>query len=105
MGNDLNSWRAAVGNFYCITHPVVLAFMTSTNVLYIVLDLLKDIGNYLRYLFNCSGSGLLFNANAFLTIVIVKLLLLAGDVAKNTGPENDTGSLSILHLNVRSIRK
>ncbi len=32
------------------------------------------------------------------------LILLSGDVAKNPGPNVDTECLSILHLNIRSIR-
>ncbi len=32
------------------------------------------------------------------------MLLMAGDVERNPGPENKIGSFSILHLNIRSIR-
>lgn len=47
-----------------------------------------------------------FNAYAF--YVILLLILLSGDVSENPGPgldhSNQTDNLSILHLNIRSIR-
>ncbi len=37
-------------------------------------------------------------------MLLVLLILLGGDVAENPGPDNLAESLSILHLNIRSIR-
>ncbi len=40
----------------------------------------------------------------FLARMLIKLILLSGDIAENPGPDGDINSLSILHLNIRSIR-
>ena len=49
-----------------------------------------------------------YSANANFIHVIALLLLLSGDVELNPGPDFDTnddlGALSLIHLNIRSIR-
>ena len=42
--------------------------------------------------------------NNFFTIILLLLLLRAGDVERNSGPDQTTHDLSILQLNIRSIR-
>ncbi len=57
-----------------------------------------------RFLHKCIGSSVAYDLNIYLAFASVLLILLAGDVAENPGPDSFTGSLSILHLNIRSIR-
>ncbi len=104
MGNDLTSWRAAIGNFNCSTRPILLAFTIYINILYIILNVITDIGSCLTKILKCRGPGLLLNLNICLAIISLIMLLMAGDVERNPGPENKIGSFSILHLNIRSIR-
>ncbi len=104
MGNDLNSWRAAIGSFYAETQPIVLRFITSINILLQLRDLLKAIRTYYRFLLKFSGSSFAYDLNIYLAITLTMLILLSGDISENPGPESFSGSLSVLHLNIRSIR-
>lgn len=105
MGNDIMSWRAAIGNFYCCCQPIALAYMykASFNFIYLLLSglmyMLNIVAGILKYNINTPS----FN-NLLVSIILLLLLLLAGDVEINPGPDNETGSLSVLHLNIRSIR-
>ena len=42
--------------------------------------------------------------NIYFKIVLILLLLEAGDIERNPGPTTINDSLSILHCNIRSIR-
>ncbi len=66
--------------------------------------MIEDVGNCLRYIFKCSGFGISLLYNTVQLIFCLMLLIRAGDVESNPGPTNESGSLSILHLNIRSIR-
>ena len=55
----------------------------------------------------CKLSSFVFNdivCNLYFKIVLILLLLEAGDIEMNQGPDTINSSLSILHSNIRSIR-
>ncbi len=100
MGNDLISWRTAIGTFYGNIQPMVLGQVFRIN-----LSTLIECGilifKYVAYI--CTHKSV-FNKNTLnLALLLFMLLLLGGDIAENPGP-NESGTLSILHLNIRSIR-
>ncbi len=100
MDNDLNSWRAAIGTFYSKTNPIVLTLFTTINLLNYIINVSNAIKRGRRGLRKCIGSSVAYDLNIYLAIVSVLIILLAGDVAENPGPDNYTqytGSLSILY--------
>ena len=55
----------------------------------------------------CKLLSFVFNdivCNLYFKIVLILLLLEAGDIEMNPGPDTINSSLSILHSNIRSIR-
>jgi exonuclease III len=102
MGDDLQIWRAAIGLFNCRSflniNKVKVKFMVSLELLRILLKLAKILILLLsltkKYICNISC-----------VVVVLLLLLRAGDVETNPGPVSGVeGCLSILHCNIRSIR-
>ena len=67
---------------------------------------------YMNYLLkwavcSCKLLSFVFNdivCNLYFKIVLILLLLEAGDIDLNSGPATTNSSLSILHSNIRSIR-
>ncbi len=51
-----------------------------------------------------TNSKILNKSMLSLALLNFTLILLAGDIAENPGPANEISSLSVLHLNIRSIR-
>ncbi len=104
MDNDLNSWRAAIGTFYARVHPVVLRSISHINILLYIRGLIAEIRNRYRFILKYNRSGILVASNISLMVFLTLLLLLSGDISENPGPDVGHGSLSVLHLNIRSIR-
>ena len=98
MGNALESYRAAIGAFYAVTHKLVGRRTPVSNVnilfnLYCVLNIfwLLSIASFIRN-----------DQFKFYKFII---LLICMDIHTNPGPTlNDKHSLDIIHLNTRSIR-
>ena len=100
MGISIDQWRVSIGLFYhCISSSKKM-LMISINM-YSVLILIMA-----RYIhaFHHSNSLMVLNFyNLQCFLVILLLLLQAGDIETNPGPDN-VHELSILHMNIRSIR-
>ena len=97
MGTDIETYRAAVGAFYLITHRRIA--------------LPKYIGTYLRMLAYCTMTLFMllflrnFVKNDEYLVCKVILLLACMDMEMNPGPSMaDVRPLDIFHLNTRSIR-
>ena len=98
MGNALESYRAAIGAFYAVTHKLVGRRTPVSNVnilfnLYCVLNIfwLLSIASFIR--------------NDQFKFYKFILLLICMDIHTNPGPTlNDKHSLDIIHLNTRSIK-
>jgi len=90
MGNDITAWRAAIGCFNNRIHGNFTKHSIRLNLDFYICMFLK------------------FIYNGFVTILnflIHILLLLCGDVETNPGPVHaSVDVLSILHLNIRSLR-
>ncbi|PJE78524.1 hypothetical protein CI610_02532 [invertebrate metagenome] len=103
-GNDVCAWRAAIGCFYCKLSciPVTFVFnndffrvfkrvICNLNCLHRIYILLLQLSHYIQHPFNA-------------TLII---LLIAGDIHPNPGPNSESSVssvLSLLHLNIRSLR-
>ena len=111
MGNDALSHRVAIGLFYVKTNPlpVKCVYQLCFNFSEILLDMYfackRIVCNYTEFV--CCNS-----INLALCICIIKLclLMLCGDIEENPGPVQGEltrtvqSSISIIHLNVRSLR-
>ena len=105
MGIFFEQWRVSIGIFHCcmVGNYHTSAFMKKLSLLH--------IWNLLRYILSnfkraCSIAQNLLEScfyNFQFSILMFLLLLEAGDIESNPGPVNEH-SLSILHLNIRSIR-
>ncbi|PJE78081.1 hypothetical protein CI610_02987 [invertebrate metagenome] len=104
-GNDVCAWRAAIGCFYCklACIPVTFVFnndfskvfktaISNLNCLHRIYILLLQLSHYIHHPYN-------------VTLII---LLIAGDIHPNPGPNSNSSSatsvISLLHLNIRSLR-
>ncbi len=101
MGNDLISWRAAIGTFYCNTQPMMLG-----RVYRFKIPLLIEIGLTLYRVLSQHYNANIprVNISIYIAVLLFLLILLGGDISENPGPEMAKESLSILDLNIRSIR-
>ena len=103
MGISIDQWRVFVGLFYhCISSSKKM-LMISINIcsVLILITALFKLFSCIRLNINSLMVLNFFNLQCFLVILL--LLLQAGDIEINPGPEN-VHELSILHLNIRSIR-
>ena len=102
MGNDLNQWRCSIGLFHNRLSVFSESFTITTKVSYwfyvIFLNILKLC---IRGFSSVRNSFL----NLQLCVVLLLLLLQAGDIETNPGPISNDHSLSIVHCNIRSIRQ
>ena len=74
------------------------------NIVLLLIIILK-IKNFLRNCCNKLYSFLNTYINSsFLKVVLLLLLLQAGDIDRNPGPSETPQDLSVAHLNIRSIR-
>ena len=104
MGNYLDQWRVIVGMFYCRCQKIRLLRKVG---IYISFSLFF-ISIFCRYLKIFTDIAIKAN-NQFLNdifylITLYILLVIAGDVERNPGPELFNHTLSVLHENIRSIR-
>ena len=104
MGNDLELWRCSIGLFHgaralCCRH-VKLAFNLPPYLNLILAFLIGLSLNCFKYVLDCVH-------NHHFLLLLLLLLILHGDVEENPGPvsENNVNSISVLHCNVRSIRR
>ena len=103
MGISIDQWRITVGLFHRCRIGGYQTFMIKLN-LFFILEILK----YSFTLFNsfCMKFNQYLEAcflNVQFSLVLILLLLEAGDIESNPGP-NPEHTLSVLHLNIRSIR-
>ena len=103
MGNSLEQWRASIGlfNSKCVIKQRVMVKVSMAFIFYYMSCLLKWAACSCKLLSN------VFNhivCNLFFKIVLILLLLEAGDIEMNPGPDTINSSLSFLHSNIRSIR-
>jgi hypothetical protein len=105
MTNDLISYRASIGMFYCSIHCIyvytnVIVSISPIDEIFYLLGLLVNL------ISTCFVKCKLHIDNIQFFLLLWSIVLLANDVAENPGPEtNDTISsgLTIFHLNIRSI--
>ncbi|MCG7875001.1 MAG: endonuclease/exonuclease/phosphatase family protein [Candidatus Thiodiazotropha endolucinida] len=105
MGITTEQWRASIGLFHGLTinsNRYAVYFQIGIGLLF------KLFGNLYRCLLSLC---LLVNkvlgdstCNNHFNFILLLLVLEAYDVEVNPGPENNISDLSILHLNIRSIR-
>ena len=104
MGICLEQWRVAVGLFHRCKIGGHHTFLLNINPIWFVRELLKNV--FLFFNMFCGKFHRLLDAsilNYQFSIIMILLLLEAGDVERNPGPNPDH-TLSFLHLNIRSIR-
>ena len=104
MGNCMDQWRVTIGMFYCRCQKIRLLRKVS---IYISFSL-SYISIFCRYLKILTDMAIKTN-NQFLNdifyfITLNILLIIAGDVERNPGPELFNHTLFVLHQNIRSIR-
>ena len=98
MGNTVESYRAAIGTFYSVTHRFLGRKSTCFNF---------NVRRYIYFTFNvlCLLSMACFVKNDKFRFYRLLILLICMDIEENPGPESEgIYSLDILHLNTRSIR-
>ena len=110
MGNDVTSWRMAIGVFNnrsssiskCLIfeHPSCLMI-----ILLILFNFKQRVASYCNIFCRFTCDSIL---SVDVSLVVLLLVLMSGDVAENPGPfENSHDAqncISIAHLNIRSIR-
>ena len=118
MGNDLLAYRASIGNFYSkIYSPLIFK---KYSYYFCHFFILNTICKHFVNSINLLSYKLLRNTGntnvTFLFLIILSLISQQSDIEKNPGPLTDNSShsdstdinninrLTILHLNIRSIR-
>jgi hypothetical protein len=106
MANDLISYRASLGMFYCSTHCIYVY----KNVIVSISPIDENfylLGLLVNFISTCCVKCKLHIDNIQFFHLLWSIVLLANDIAENPKPEtNDTISsgLTTFHLNIRSIR-
>ena len=103
MGNSLEQWRASIGLFNSknVIKQRVMVKVSMAFIFYYMSCLLKWAACSCKFLSNVFNDIV---CNLFFKIVLILLLLEAGDIEMNPGPDTINSSLSFLHSNIRSIR-
>jgi exonuclease III len=107
MGNDIMCWRAAIGIFNCKLGGGVLCkenFYFHFDIFLVLMNLFVCTGKLWRMCLKVSANTFL---NLEFSTTMFLLVVMSGDVEINPGPyESNVGPncISILHLNIRSIR-
>jgi hypothetical protein len=107
MANDVMSWRVAIGIFNSKIGCVVKSFRYASTPFAFISDVFIFLFMKLKFLSSNLKSYMQSSIlNLEFTFVIFLLVVLSGNVEINPGPSTDvqTSSLSILHVNIRSIR-
>ena len=108
MGNDITSYRMAIGLYYCKTKPIVMKnrfvlYFHPIVLLFLFIHFLFRKIHYLHlFASKCVFSS--FYQNISFTLFLLQLLLLSNDVAENPGPDTDVHDICIFHWNGRSVR-
>ena len=112
MGNDVSNWRAAIGHFNSKSDNFRKRLITKINVtdLYIFIEIMADLFHDFKQAVKILYFLLMCNtANLHFVYELASLLRIYGDIESNPGPLNSSEAIqcvvSILHLNIRSIRK
>ena len=104
MGNGVDQWRVSIGLFdsrVCVCRQrVKVTFSWYFTFQYFVF-ILSGFNHAVRLMFT-SLKDLVNNLD--FKLLLLFLILEAGDVEKNPGPNTTEHSLSIIHSNIRSIR-
>ena len=116
MNIDIQAWRSVIGMFYGRMFYGKIQTLRAINSKHMRFDTSvfynhPHFSKSSKKLFNLGGHLFLFSTlNLVFLAISINLILLAGDVAENSGPDAESdsptalNSLSILHLNIRSIR-
>ena len=110
MGNDVTSWRMTIGVFnsrsssiskcYIFRHPSCLM------IILLMLFSFKQRTTYYCNVFCLLSCDSILSVDV--SLVVLLLVLMSGDVAENPGPVENThevkNCISLAHLNIRSIR-
>lgn len=104
MGNDLSLWRCSIGLF----HSSRFLYKTKTKFSFIILSCIyTSFVCFINIFLGCIKILLKFsNTKQFGTFLLL-LILKHGDIERNPGPSTHANGniISILHCNVRSIRR
>ena len=106
MNVSLDQWRISIGLFHGATSVGIfnkryyMSFLSTINYIIILFKFIQQA------LFMNLNISILrdFLQNCHFALIISILLLLASDIEQNPGPPNFLSDLSVLHLNIRSIR-
>ena len=102
MNVSTDQWRR-IGLFH--NHSIITSCVGIRIDLVLILNWFYNITRLLKRCCVCLDILLHINfCNNFFTIILFLLLLSAGDVERNPGPDQTTHDLSIFQLNTRSIR-
>ena len=112
-GSDLSAWRVSIGLFHSKFNNCCITFQPNIRLGKTHIDLVRlTVSFMLKTLLLCIGSFLsigeknLKENSVQLSLLILLIILQAGDVERNPGPVSSGKSflLSILHCNIRSVR-
>ena len=103
MGISIDQWRVSIGLFHHSISSSKKIFTISLYMysVFILIMTLYKLFSCICHHINCLMVLNFYNTQCFFVMFLV--LLQAGDIETNPGPENGY-ELSILHLNIRSIR-
>ena len=104
MNVPIDQWRVSIGLFHGITARCIYGEAYSWS-LPILVKYLTSVFRDLQFVLSSSLYSLTDNIkNNHVILIIMTLLFLSFDIELNPGPFNSLSDLSILHLNIRSIR-
>ena len=105
MGISTDQWRVSIGLFDSATFRSTHLYCYISFFFVFLFKYLMQLSlyfHYLCYLLTSFYNECINNYQFF--VILFMLLLEAFDIEQNPGPNNFTADLSILHLNIRSIR-
>lgn len=110
MGVDLQVYRSAIGNFNNKIQALTIRYKRLLINFYVEFFTYTSLS--LKWFYHVFASFVKFTLSSILNIefsvVALLLVLMSGDVSENPGPNlnssENSDSLSVLHLNIRSIR-
>ena len=104
MGISIEQYGVSIGLFQKYIFGNKNFFIVYFNLLSMLLLIMYKLGSFLSRICYCANSLLTLNFCSFQSIFIILMVLLqADDIETNPGPET-IHDLSLLHLNIRSIR-
>lgn len=110
MGVDLEVYRSAIGNFnnkiqaLRLKYKILVKLFSSAflkRISFSMLTFFRSFNIYIKCILPCI-------LNIEFSVIALLLVIMSGDVQENPGPDLNTSaeheSLSVIHLNIRSIR-